>query len=1048
MLLVAAPGAWADHHEVVIIEETVRGTDVDPADEENLPSILFADHYGNVLAPRAEGGGFQPALLSHGELFYVLVQYEKDPERADIPVVLHWGNSQTQTTARKTEQATIFQAGPYQVEAPSSNVNAQPGVARVLKAAKGAMITAEAEGFAADLIVDEPKVRIVVRSPEETNGRASLASLNTEQPFKVDVHVPRPRASSIGETLVITFKTKRDGSSGSLRVSAAGAGGRGPVVYGHRSTLTLAAGGEGEGRTPTDEVIWGLLPDSMLTPFTDYDLYKMDTEKEDVLVVSYENTSLEIPVYWSWRQQRLAQLIAAFEGLRQFYSAGLSNGEVTREAKAKLDRKLSLIKNLDKILAVPIEQLDDIRRLVIVEAYFRMIQDDPDNWDADWFGPGNFRGTRNDRFGIVYTSNAEAQTLNQAIAAGRREYQDRFIGFARDLTIGSYQLITQVTGANQVRMIFTATDAMGRHVNMSERVLAGIDLVSQAAMMGASSLKALNMAREGAGGLERARLAGKLKATEGSDAGRAALNRVLDPTGTRPVPRRIASSNETLPANHSRYVEPSPTPPRSGTNTPSGPARSVGTVVETPNNVAPIRQQETSTTCGEATAGTTIERITGQDVPEANLARWADDAGRTEPGTWPRQMEEMLNQHGVDTRVPYGRRFPESEINATGGTNVPRRLDDPGARTVAPDPKLAPRFTTADAAREIRDGNQVLTVVSYSRGRGQTDPTPHWVIVEKVDTGKITRSDGSVYEGSYVVIGDPAVGKSVAIPHDDFVRHWNPESTVIAVHPKNTPSVPLPTRPITETSNPMMASRPSIAPRGTGDVSTANLNPVLRAATTGKIDPNFLGRVAREIDKAHYEFIHGGSRRRFEAATNAIYEEMKRARVPPAMRELIGQRAVAAKINKETFFGGRIEDAVERDLGVARTTPEMRAEMRGRKYTDPHTGKELDPTADMEADHIYPVSKIMDLPGFKDLNWRQRMAVVHWRENIQPLPRELNNFKRDYLADEWNAKLVEAGKGPLDTAYLNKLRQRQADLEEALARRIACLRTSGRVNCP
>jgi hypothetical protein len=1039
----ALPTSWADDTEIVVIEEPVPGTDPEQVDEGNLPTILFADHNGNLLLPRVEGGALLPAQLNQGELFYVLLQYEKDQTADGIPFILRLGDSAMQETAQKTEEPKIYRSDLYQVEAPASNATRQPGVGRLLNAATGALLTAEAEGFAADMLVNEAALRIVVRPTDSWSNRSSVPSLNTDQPFKVEVHVPRPLAKSIGETLVVRFRTRQAGSTATLRVSAAGAGARGPVVYTHTSALTLTDGGEGEGRTWTEDMVWGILPDSMLTPFTDYDMVKMHSAKSDVLVVSYESVSVEIPVYWSWRQQRLAELAQAFEGLRQLYAGALEKEGVPAAAKQKLNRKLSLVKNLDKILAVPSETLDDIRRLVIAESYFRMLQDDPDNWDMEYFGPLNFQGKRDARFDIVFTSRAEGYTLYQALEAGNREYEDRFTGFARDLTLGGYQLITQMTGTNQALMIFTSKDAMGRQVNMTERVLAGIDLVTQAAIMGASSLHAARTAREGAGGLERARLAGTVKATTGStDAARGALRRVMNPTGNRLVPRVVVSSNEVMPENHPNYVPHASPRPRPGTRDFGGPMREVGTRVATPAGVAPVRLQESCMTCGEAAAGTAIERATGRNIPETDLVRWSDDAGRTEPGTWPREMEAVLNAHGVDTRVPFGRRFPEAGNAAIGEADIPRRLDDPGTPTIAPDPTLdTNRFTTADAERELRDGNQVLTVVNYARGRGRTEPTPHWVIVEKVGNGKVTRGGETVIDGPHVVIGDPGSGSSVAIAQDDFMLHWKRESTIIAVNPRNAGGVPLPTRPVSGSApTPLLGTRAATAPGS--NVALVGIRPLQRAVATNKLDPEFLGRVAREMDKAHYELVRGGSQRRFAAAVNAIDEEMMRARMGPGMRAMIGRRFVAAKVNGETFFGGRIDDAVERELGIERTTAEMRNEVRNASYTHPIENTKLPATRDMEADHIYPVSRIMDLPGFRDLNWRQRMAVVHWRENIQALPREFNNLKSDYLADEWNAKLKESRGRGLDPSYLNWLRQRQAELEEALARRIACLRTS------
>ncbi|GHA02626.1 hypothetical protein GCM10008090_10030 [Arenicella chitinivorans] len=89
----------------------------------------------------------------------------------------------------------------------------------------------------------------------------------------------------------------------------------------------------------------------------------------------------------------------------------------------------------------------------------------------------------------------------------------------------------------------------------------------------------------------------------------------------------------------------------------------------------------------------------------------------------------------------------------------------------------------------------------------------------------------------------------------------------------------------------------------------------------------------------------------------------------------------------------------------------------GQKIRDPYTNQYRDPTADevISGDHIYPKNLIEKLPGFDDLTDAQKRELIHDMENVQPLPKPLNQSKSNRAPD--------SPKGPWEKAKGNELNE-------------------------
>lgn len=161
-----------------------------------------------------------------------------------------------------------------------------------------------------------------------------------------------------------------------------------------------------------------------------------------------------------------------------------------------------------------------------------------------------------------------------------------------------------------------------------------------------------------------------------------------------------------------------------------------------------------------------------------------------------------------------------------------------------------------------------------------------------------------------------------------------------------------------------------------------------------------------------------------------------------ATRDALSKRMLAALKSGELFLGGDPAKLRHKDLSFPRTTPELRAHARSKgAYRDPfgHGEKAFGLGDAIEADHVYPIAKILKNETFQSLPEHLKRHVIHNPDNILPLPAALNQSKGDSLADAWDRALRrERGEG-LDPAYRNWLRERQEELKEKLEAQILCL---------
>ena len=106
-------------------------------------------------------------------------------------------------------------------------------------------------------------------------------------------------------------------------------------------------------------------------------------------------------------------------------------------------------------------------------------------------------------------------------------------------------------------------------------------------------------------------------------------------------------------------------------------------------------------------------------------------------------------------------------------------------------------------------------------------------------------------------------------------------------------------------------------------------------------------------------------------------------------------------------------------------------------YLDPKTNKFVPVPANtpMHVDHIFPVKKIIDLPGLSSLTKEQMIDILQDRiglGNIQPLLNNLNLSKKHRMGMDWKTYKKDS----LNFEYRNELQRRQDEIRDAVIKQI------------
>ena len=333
------------------------------------------------------------------------------------------------------------------------------------------------------------KPSIIVRSAVRPVPDSVLDSVHRDEPFHVEVKVSQEQAAAIGPTLDVKFRVTKTRDTAGLRLSSAGSGIRGPVIYKAPGPVTLGGGGTGGGITR----LLGL-------EISRGDMSAISIEKEDTVVVSYGDVAAEFKAYTHPIQQAVARVEASLNARRSLYESMLQDPQIPAADKKVARTKLRLVTNARRIMEsldgnrprLPVLSDDtqmfsvDHQELSVGAEHLKLL-DDPARWRGPWLPlyPGG-QLVDDPRFpGVSYHSQVEKDVVDRGLEQGAIRFFQETSNTLRQLSSDLILFGISTTGADQFVILCFGITSTGERVDTTERVLAGISLGSQALLSGA-----------------------------------------------------------------------------------------------------------------------------------------------------------------------------------------------------------------------------------------------------------------------------------------------------------------------------------------------------------------------------------------------------------------------------------------------------------------------------------------------------------------------------------------------------------------------------------
>jgi hypothetical protein len=176
------------------------------------------------------------------------------------------------------------------------------------------------------------------------------------------------------------------------------------------------------------------------------------------------------------------------------------------------------------------------------------------------------------------------------------------------------------------------------------------------------------------------------------------------------------------------------------------------------------------------------------------------------------------------------------------------------------------------------------------------------------------------------------------------------------------------------------------------------------------------------------------------AAARAKFVQMAKGKgVPPELADQLADAYLEAK--RAGLLDGNLEARLSGAQNVAPQTPSGRINRWTRSqggYIDPETNKWVQKPVvggpQIQSGHIYPSSRIKELPGFDQLTRAQQDWLLNHPDNFIPLPRQWNASMGNRLADEWAT--TERG-SHASKEFIDQLREGQQAFERMAKDQIA-----------
>ena len=315
-----------------------------------------------------------------------------------------------------------------------------------------------------------------------------IDSFPDDYPFQVEVVVPREDDEDPPET--ITIKIESEDDSETLEIAWTGNLSGDPIY--RSNPITMDGGAKGGGKV----TIGGF-------EFSSGDMDEIDTTDGEEVEISCKDETSIVKIYDSWYTLAFVQLRRFFDMAEAFWKsmkeqfAGQNDSEA-RKMIALAEKKLRLVEK------------------------GRHELENENQWPAERVAGATYLA------GLIRTKLEVDErlifdTLNQRRRTAKEKAEEVIWEQVMNIVLGFYALITNMTSAAQVYMLFSGEDIFGKQVSLSERILAAVDIASGVAGEAAGILINLKRIKK------RSKSVGLTKVERGVDPENVGLGVYVDP---------------------------------------------------------------------------------------------------------------------------------------------------------------------------------------------------------------------------------------------------------------------------------------------------------------------------------------------------------------------------------------------------------------------------------------------------------------------------------------------------------------------------------------
>lgn len=339
------------------------------------------------------------------------------------------------------------------------------------------------------------KPKILIRDSRENSSvnNVSLPGVTSDQPFFIDVRLPRADGQKAGAFISVDIKHTWWNST-SLRLGNQNSPVSGAMVYTTPDPVTIDRGGVGAGEISILAEAWVPRTLRALAPGN---MSHLKVPNGGTVTASYKegstNISTEFNVYTSKTRLALGLCQTSLDSVYALYGRTLSefSAQITPNGNKALRSKMKAIENARRIMAFEPKEDDrhqfffaDTTRLEVCKRYFNLVLTDPATWDLldpRFSVEGTYpRKGLDGRFpNVSYETFTEGLLVNLAIKTGEEMWKDIALKSLANLTIDLYQVYISVTLSGPLWIVVTGTNPVtGQRVSLEDRVWAGVQFGS------------------------------------------------------------------------------------------------------------------------------------------------------------------------------------------------------------------------------------------------------------------------------------------------------------------------------------------------------------------------------------------------------------------------------------------------------------------------------------------------------------------------------------------------------------------------------------------